>query len=152
MRLERLAAIKERAFQEYDLFRQQELFLPGLVLYLAEGSKKTEAFQFMNSDSYLVKIMIEWIMAVSDVAFTDLHFRLYIHEQYAHEDCESFWVESLGATRKQFSGQRDGSIRKILPIKATYGLRSREASFIGGLWLGVIAFTAQCDKMNELPL
>lgn len=101
-RLERIAEIKDRALIEYDELVKQPFFLPGLVLYLAEGSKKSEMFQFMNSDLHLIKIMAAWIIKVSPIDFSDLRFRLYIHELYAHENCETFWIETLNAKPEQF--------------------------------------------------
>lgn len=101
-RIVRLATIRKQASVEYATLLKQPFFLPGLVLYLAEGSKKTENFQFMNSDPYLITLMIKWILGVTDISFANLHFRLYIHEIYAHENCELFWAESLGAKPEQF--------------------------------------------------
>src|ERR1700721_1971280 len=49
-RLDRLAKISDVANKEYDTLLKDPLFLAGLLLYLAEGSKKTEQFNFMNSD------------------------------------------------------------------------------------------------------
>jgi hypothetical protein len=101
-RLKRLSEIKTQATSEYHLLLENPLFAAGLVLYLAEGSKKSEQFQFMNSDPYLIRLMIQWILLVSNVRFSDLRFRLYIHELYAHENCESFWATALGANTEQF--------------------------------------------------
>jgi hypothetical protein len=100
-RIERLGRIQNTAAATYPHLVAQPSFLPGLVLYLAEGTKKSEAFQFMNSDPYLIKIMIDWVIQVGGINFSDLRFRLYIHELYAHENCEDFWIKSLGAQQDQ---------------------------------------------------
>jgi len=101
-RIERLAAIRETAEADYDRLTEIKAFLPGLVLYLAEGTKKTEQFHFMNSNPYLIHIMIGWILLVSELQLTDLRFRLYIHEQYADENCELFWQNELRAGQEYF--------------------------------------------------
>jgi len=95
-RIQRLASIKGIAETEYPLHLNDPLFLAGLTLYLAEGTKKTETFMFMNSDPMLIKFMIQWITSVGGIRFEDLRFRLYIHELYAHENCEEFWQSKLG--------------------------------------------------------
>lgn len=100
-RIDRLAKLKNAAETEYSTFSEQPMFLAGLVLYLAEGSKKWEAFHFMNSDPYLIKIMVRWILNYSDVEFRNIHFRLYIHEVYKNEDCESYWMNELGLKPEQ---------------------------------------------------
>jgi len=100
-RLERIDRISSVAKLEYKTYSQDPLFLPGLVLYLAEGSKKTESFQFMNSDYQLIKIMINWITKFGGHEFANLRFRLYIHKIYAHENHESFWIRVLRADESQ---------------------------------------------------
>jgi hypothetical protein len=101
-RLKRLAKIKRIAEDEYIQHIQDPLFLAGLLLYLAEGSKKSEQFQFMNSDPKLMKYMILWVTKCSKKELKDLRFRLYIHELYTCENCEIFWSKELGVGQKQF--------------------------------------------------
>jgi hypothetical protein len=101
-RLERLRRIKLMAEAEYDQRMKDPLFLAGLLLYLAEGTKKAEQFQFMNSDPKLIKCMVLWVVANSQHDFASLHFRLYMHKLYEHEHCESFWIRELGAKPEQF--------------------------------------------------
>jgi hypothetical protein len=78
------------------------MFLAGLILYLAEGSKKSEQFQFMNSDPKLMKYMILWVTKCGNKDFKTLRFRLYIHKLYEHENCETFWLKELKADSTQF--------------------------------------------------
>lgn len=101
-RLERLASIRQIAEHEYNKLLDEPLFLAGLVLYLAEGSKKTEQFQFMNSDPKLMECMVTWTIKIGKEAREKLRFRLYIHELYAHEMCEKFWVKELRVKPDQF--------------------------------------------------
>ena len=100
-RKERLIVIKQKAEVDYETYVNDPIFIPGLVLYLAEGSKKFERFQFMNSDPYLIKLMINWILLVSNLQPSELRFRLYIHQLYAHENCEKFWVNALRVEETQ---------------------------------------------------
>src|SRR3989338_9469024 len=46
-RLERLSKIHAKAKLSFPILCKNPRFLPGLELYLAEGSKKTERFEFM---------------------------------------------------------------------------------------------------------
>lgn len=101
-RLRRLEEIRLVAQSEYEQCVLDSFFLAGLLLYLAEGTKKTEQFHFMNSDPKLVQYMVMWVTKFSNYNVRDLHFRLYIHELYAHEKCESFWIKELGVDQSQF--------------------------------------------------
>ena len=101
-RITRLAKIRQVAENEYSQSLKDPFFLAGLLLYLAEGSKKTEQFQFMNSDPKLIQCMVHWVIRSGKKELKDLHFRLYIHELYAHEQCENFWIKELGVRPEQF--------------------------------------------------
>ena|SRR3990167_2592473 len=100
-RLERLARIHSGAKMNFPVLCKNSSFLPGLVLYLAEGSKKTERFEFMNSDPYLIALISQWITKFGGLEPSDIRYRLYIHKVYANEDCEKFWVEFLGLMPEQ---------------------------------------------------
>jgi hypothetical protein len=102
LRVNRLANIANIAKDEYRIFINEPMFLAGLILYLAEGSKKSEQFQFMNSDPKLMKYMILWVTKYGDKNFKTLRFRLYIHKLYKNENCENFWIRDLKADSKQF--------------------------------------------------
>ena len=101
-REDRLASIKINAETEYEKFKNESNFIAGLVLYLAEGSKKSESFMFMNSDYKLIQYMHRWVLDFGSKNILDIKFRLYIHELYADECCELFWSETLGVSQAQF--------------------------------------------------
>ncbi len=94
-RTKRLNNIRGLAYESYKSNIKHPLFLAGLLLYIAEGSKKTEIFSFMNSDFKLILVMMRWIETFSDLKLNDFRFRLYIHEIYKTENCEEFWINEL---------------------------------------------------------
>lgn len=100
-RLQRIKSIQMSAKKEYRSFLNDKLFLMGLALYLAEGSRKIERFQFMNSDPYLVKIMIKWLNKIGKIPRDKIKIRLYMHKVYARENCENFWINFLNLNQKQ---------------------------------------------------
>ena len=101
-RADRLSLLETDAKSTYASHREHPLFMAGLVLYLAEGTKKTESFMFMNSDPNLLLFMTRWVEIFSDIKFGDIRFRLYIHELYTYENCENFWQQELGINIEQF--------------------------------------------------
>ncbi len=100
-RILRLAELEKIATSEYSSHLSNKLFAPGLALYMAEGTKKTEAFVFMNSDIRLVELMILWTNQIGGIKKESLKFRLYIHELYKQENCEDFWIERLHINKTQ---------------------------------------------------
>jgi hypothetical protein len=100
-RLERLKLINSSALKEYETNKNDPLFLVGLVLYLAEGSRKHEHFDFMNSEPELIRIMIAWICRFGSRSKADLKFRLYIHKVYENERTEQFWINQLQINPEQ---------------------------------------------------
>lgn len=101
-RINRIADIRRAAESEYDEHTKSSLFLPGLVLYLAEGTRKWERFMFMNSEVELIKIMVKWVESVAGYEANELCYRLYIHWPYANENCEQFWQSQLKVSPDQF--------------------------------------------------
>jgi len=88
---ERIKEILEKAKKEYSSLFKNRLFLIGLVLYWAEGNRKTESFQFTNSDPAAIKAMLRWLTKVCKIPKEEIRFRIFIHKIYAHENCEKFW-------------------------------------------------------------
>lgn len=101
-RLTRISAIQTKARKEYDSLSSNNLFLVGIALYSAEGSRKTERFQFMNSDPFLIKIMLKWVKKFDIDSFKNIKMRLYIHKIYIHENHEKFWSDFLNIVPSQF--------------------------------------------------
>lgn len=52
--------IREDAKKEAASLINNPLFVAGLMLYWAEGDKRSERIQFSNSDPEMVKLMMKW--------------------------------------------------------------------------------------------
>ncbi len=101
-RLTRIANIQKIAEQEFPKMLKNPIFLPGLALYMAEGSKKSEIFQFMNSDSSLINLLIKWIVEIGGLPASAIKLRLYLHHIYASEKCEVYWSQTTNIPLSQF--------------------------------------------------
>jgi len=101
-RLERIANIQFTAQKEFSHLCGNKFFLSGLVLYLAEGTRKTERFQFMNSDPFLVKIIIKWLNKFHKISTAKIKARLYTHKIFIGENNEKFWSGFLNIPLAQF--------------------------------------------------
>jgi hypothetical protein len=98
----RILMIQQEAERQYRALYRNPLFKIGLCLYWAEGAKKSRAFQFINSDPEMIKLMLRWLRQVLRVDCREIKIRLFIHEIYAHENCELFWSNISGISAESF--------------------------------------------------
>lgn len=101
-RLNRERLILKEAQEEFSLNKKKPLFLVGIALYWAEGTKRGTMTQFMNSDHRIINLWVRWIEKYTEVRRGDLFIRLFIHKPYAHENCEQFWANELNIPQDLF--------------------------------------------------
>ncbi|MGK3093661.1 hypothetical protein ACG93S_29365 [Streptomyces sp. WAC01490] len=99
-------AQKQRAADEVGAMTDRELFLLGVGLYWAEGTKSKpyrtqERVTFVNSDPGMIEIFLAWLrlLAVDD---TRLRFHVLIHETADVAGAERFWADLTGAAPSAF--------------------------------------------------
>jgi transposase len=85
----------------------RELFLLGVGLYWAEGSKdkpyrRTEVLQFINSDPNMIKLFLRWLELL-EVSRDRLTLRVSIHETADVEAAEKYWADIAGVDVSVFS-------------------------------------------------
>lgn len=97
----RIQDIQHKAREEFDNLMKENLFIIGLSLYWAEGSKKSRMFQFMNSDPKMIQLIINWLQLLG-IDRSQIKVRLYIHKLYQKENPELFWQEYLHFDKKNF--------------------------------------------------
>ncbi|MEA3453197.1 MAG: hypothetical protein U9Q96_02600 [Patescibacteria group bacterium] len=101
-RIKQTELIAEQAKKELPYLFKNPLFLVGLSLYWAEGTKFGEQIQFANSDARLIKIMMRWFKEICDVPEKKIRVHIYIHKIYSHENCEKFWSKVTGIPTTKF--------------------------------------------------
>ncbi len=102
-RLEMTRSIFELCGKDIDSISGRELWLIGIVLYWAEGSKAkdwniSQVVQFTNSDPIMIKLYIKWLMESLHFPKDDLLLSLSIHEnnKYRLSEVISFWHKQTG--------------------------------------------------------
>ncbi|MDP3999407.1 MAG: hypothetical protein Q8P76_02320 [bacterium] len=101
-RIQRTKAIFKEASSSLAGFITNPLFIIGLSLYWAEGSKRGGNTEIINSDPMIIKIMINWFNKFLDIPREKMKFRLYIHKPYADEKLEKYWSQGLKISLNQF--------------------------------------------------
>lgn len=109
-REEEICKIAEKEFLEYI---KEPLFVAGILLYWAEGAKKSGYFYFVNSDVEMHRLMLKWTKRYFQTGNAHCGWRLYIHKPYKDEKCEKWWSESLGLRPQEF----EKTVFKFTPHK-----------------------------------
>lgn len=87
---------------EFDLHKKNPFFQLGIALYWAEGSKRSPAFVFMNSDREMIVLMIRWIREFLRSPEDEIKMRVYTHKSFAHEKHEKVWSGWLDIPLERF--------------------------------------------------
>lgn len=85
-----------------------ELFIAGLSLYLAEGSKKMGRAQFTNSDPRVINFMLKWFQKFFDITKNDIKCSILINQIHRERDrkIKSFWQKYLKIKAEKFNDIR----------------------------------------------
>ncbi|WP_406837608.1 hypothetical protein ACICHK_17315 [Streptomyces sp. AHU1] len=91
---------KAAAASEIGAMTDRELFMAGVALYWAEGTKdkpyaRRENVIFVNSDPGVIRVYLEWLDLL-DVTPDRLRFRVMIHETADVAAAEQYWSALVG--------------------------------------------------------
>ncbi|MFE5908394.1 hypothetical protein ACFQ6B_04815 [Streptomyces wedmorensis] len=97
---------KRLARESVGALSDRELFLTGVALYWAEGTKdksysRRESLQLINSDPNVIALYLRWLDLLG-VARERLRFRVSIHESADVAEAEGFWADLAGVDRAVF--------------------------------------------------
>ena len=102
--------IMTAAMKDIGLITRRELWLMGIMLYWAEGSKEKSyrpgsRVEFTNMDPAMVHFFIYWLEKTFQIHKTDLTFEIYIHETHRHrvKDIIAFWSKNIAVAPHYFS-------------------------------------------------
>lgn len=105
--------IKEQAFLEakkkIKKIDARDLWLMGIMLYWAEGSKEKEykpgqGLIFSNSDPLMINVFLKWLDVCLHISAEDIQFSIYIHENHKQniEEVKTFWANVTGFSVRRF--------------------------------------------------
>ncbi|MFF4188067.1 hypothetical protein ACFYZ9_33220 [Streptomyces sp. NPDC001691] len=97
---------KQYAAADIGTLTDRELFLFGVGLYWAEGTKdkphaRRERVTFVNSEPDVITVFLSWLHLVG-VEPRHLKFRLMIHESADVRGAEEYWADLVGTHRTLF--------------------------------------------------
>ncbi|MET9505994.1 hypothetical protein ABZY42_30435 [Streptomyces sp. NPDC006622] len=97
---------KAAAAREIGSMTDRELFMAGVALYWAEGTKdktydRRESVIFVNSDTGVIELYLAWLDLLG-VARERLRFTVMIHETADVPGAEQYWADLVQADRSSF--------------------------------------------------
>jgi len=106
-RVERTKLIKKQAKQELPSINKRDLWMVGIALYWGEGTKerqKAVPVELGNSDPYLIKLFLKWLIEICEVSETDIGFKIYLHENARHKlsKVKKYWSSVTGFSIRDF--------------------------------------------------
>ena len=95
--------IREKAKKEIGQLSDRELWLIGITLYWAEGTKQkennvSERVKFSNSDPKMIKVFIDWLQKICKVPKSNIVFRIALHESAKGrlKEIQKHWSDVTG--------------------------------------------------------
>ncbi|MFI8502189.1 hypothetical protein ACIGFK_27360 [Streptomyces sp. NPDC085524] len=155
---------KQEAAAEIETLSDRELFVLGVGLYWAEGTKdkaydRRERVIFVNSDPDMVRVYLAWLRLLG-VEDEQVRYSVMIHETADIAGAEQFWMDFAGADASQFlktaiKRHNPKTIRKntgedhygclAIRVLQSAGLYRR----IEGWWCGIVGATSEPDQRNR---
>lgn len=111
-RIVRTEKIKSKARIEINRIpiSKQELWLMGIMLYWAEGSKEKTygggcRVDFSNSDPRMVSLFLKWLFEICKISKEDVRLVIYIHQNNKERihDVIEYWAEHTKFSKEHFS-------------------------------------------------
>lgn len=154
---------KDAAKQSIGDLSTRELFLVGVGLYWAEGSKdkpydRREVVTFVNSDPGMIQVYLAWLDLLG-IERERLRFNVMIHENADVAGAERYWADLVGAdstfnktTLKKHNPRTvrknvGDSYRGCLVIKVLRGADLYRR--IEGSWYGIVESVREPDQQNR---
>lgn len=109
-RIERQNKIFEETKSDISTISEHELFLIGIILYWAEGSKEKEyrpgsPLEFSNMDPKMIKVFLIWLLKVCKINRNMLVFNIFLHQSHKNktEEVREYWSKITGFSKDSFA-------------------------------------------------
>lgn len=99
---EKYRLVEKEAVLEYQKFKNDPLFIAGLMLYLGEGDKSNvnSSTRISNIDYFVLNIFIKFTLKYCNKSISDIHFWVLCYPDLSIEICERWWMEKLSLKKE----------------------------------------------------
>ncbi|GHF64174.1 hypothetical protein GCM10010218_52060 [Streptomyces mashuensis] len=156
--------VKRAATAEIGAMTDRDLFIAGVALYWAEGTKSkphrpSERATFINSDPDVIYLYLRWL-ALLGVKPERLRFHVMVHENANVAAVEQFWADLVGV---DITGLGKTTLKKHNPktVRKNVGEHYRGCLIvrvldsadlyrrIEGWWYGIVSSARATDHHNR---
>lgn len=149
--------IKNKAAKEIGNINERDLWLIGISLYWAEGTKERECGKnsgiiFTNSDPRMILLFLKWLRTYFLIDRSEIIYEIYIHETANIESAKIYWSKILSISTEEIrvylKKNRIKTIRNntsntyygLIKVKAkkSTNLNRKIAGWINGIYCGVV--------------
>jgi hypothetical protein len=102
-RIERSAAIIEKAKKEIGMLTARELLLIGTAIYWGEGTKEKSyrpgtGIHFINMDPKMVIVFLTWLVETCEISKDMIAFETCLHDTHAYrvKEIQQYWAMVTG--------------------------------------------------------
>lgn len=102
---------------------EENLRIAGIMLYWAEGSKKTSGIDFANSDPDMIRVFLKFLRQICNIDENRSRVYLYVYSYQDIDKIKIYWHTLTGIPLKQFTSPyvRRGN-SNLSERKLPYGL------------------------------
>ncbi len=96
--------VEEDAEKEFEIYKNDPLFMGGLLLYAGEGDKRSRNLtRLSNSEFYLHLVFIRFSEKFLNIGKDNIKVWLLLYPDHDIEKCIEIWSEKLGIKRINFN-------------------------------------------------
>lgn len=97
------AEAEEQAIKEFEIFKNEPLFMTGLMAYAGEGNKMDKNhIKISNSEFYINKFFIEFSVKYLGFKRENMKCALILYPDNDIEQCIERWSNEIGISRANF--------------------------------------------------
>ncbi|MGW0884513.1 terminase gpP N-terminus-related DNA-binding protein [Streptomyces sp. NPDC002671] len=157
-------ATKQAAAAAVGALSDRELFLTGVALYWAEGTKdkphaRREGVEFVNSDPGVIAVFLTWLDLL-EVGRDRLYCRVMIHDSADVVAAEHYWADLIGVDKSDLGKtvlkkHNPTTVRKNTGemYRGCLGIKVRQGADlyrrIEGAWYGIVGAATASDLRNR---
>lgn len=95
--------VAEEAEKEFEIYKNDPLFMAGLMLYAGEGDKRSRNMtRLSNSEFYLHLVFIRFSERFFKIGPDKIKFWLLLYPDHNVEKCIEIWSEKIGINKSNF--------------------------------------------------
>ncbi len=92
---------QKEAGRDFKLYKNDNKFVAGLMVYLGTGDKTLDSnlVRISNVDPIVLKIFIQFLIVFCEVPIEKIKFWVLLYPDLDEDTCKKYWMKELGLTQ-----------------------------------------------------